>query len=389
MVQATGNDISNQSQYKYSSTTTLPDTTRFDWNITLIEELYIVKPAESQGIYECSTIYLLDDRSYDVELFEKDCLTTPTYLNGDIFRFPLKFRAADETESGAPDYDITTKLDWEYNQTMIETSSLWTANKTGGYSEFCIRVNNYLPSSVWDGNSVGADPWYREMHFLEATYKIEVDSLTDFNTTIDVIRTNATDGGEDFIDYEEEIVVYQCEDDFTQISPVVELTQGDYLQLCVRTQPGSRFGVHSIKELDVSQDDMNLYPYVDGYLDSPLTFTECTDSNTTVAICKAKMQLLSAYFDDYTPSDLFANGTVKLDYVGRRLTVDVPMNANLGGRNIVGEGGSRMLAEEEGGGFGITIELDGSNQKESDAASVTMKGVASATMAAIAAVGIV
>ena len=101
------------------------------------------------------------------------------------------------------------------------------------------------------------------------------------------------------------------------------------------------------------------------------------------------MQLLSAYFDDYTPSDLFANGTVKLDYVGRRLTVDVPMNANLGERNIVGEGGSRMLAEEEGGAFGITIELDGSNQEESDAASVTMKGVASATMAAIAAVGIV
>jgi len=59
-----------------------------------------------------------------------------------------------------------------------------------------------------------------------------------------------------------------------------------------------------------------------------LAESECKEDakNTSVAVCKTKMQLLSAYFDLDNPDNLFANGTVKLDYIGRRLSVDVPLN---------------------------------------------------------------
>merc|ERR1711992_413896 len=111
---------------------------------------------------------------------------------------------------------------------------------------------------------------------------------------------------------------------------------------------------------------MGLYAYIDGYIESDLALTECIDSNTTGAVCRAKMQLLSAYFDDYTPSDLYCNGTVKLDYVGgltRRLSIDVPVSIKLGG-------GDRKLEEESGSSFGINVELEGNAAGESGSLSV-------------------
>ena len=370
----TTDDIGDQSQYNYSTTAT--GVGAFDWDINITDFLAIKKPAISQGIYELSSNYTLHDRSYDVELFKDDCLTAPSGLDS----FPLVFSQGINNPSGDTN-EITLK--WIYNQTKIEMSDLWTANKTGGEVDFCIRVNNYLPGDGWDGAATSMDEHYREIHFLEIIYKIEVDSLTDFNTTIDIKRVNATDGGEDFINYEEDIQVYQCDDSFDEITNPPPLNQGDYLQLCVETVDDSRFGVHSIKELDVSQnaDNGNLYAYVNGYLDSPLTETMCTDSNTTGAICKAKMQLLSAYFDvesnPYGPiDDLFANGTVKLDYVGRRLSVDVPINVNMKNGNV-GVGSERRL-EENNGDFGITVELAAGDDSSGN---FNLQGLLSSAMA--------
>jgi hypothetical protein len=271
------------------------------------------------------------------------------------------------------------ELEWTYNQTKIESSDLWTANKTGGYSEFCIRVNNYLEE---DNN-----PFAREIHFLEVKYRIEVDSLTDFNNTITVDRIDATDGGTEFINYEEEITVFQCDDDYSAITSV-PLTQGDFLQLCVTTVSGSKFGVHSIKELDVSQEDStpSLYPYIDGFADSPLAQSDCDMDvkNTSAAVCKAKMQLLSAYFDLENPAALFANGTVKLDYVGRRLSVDVPVNLRYNSDGAVVAEAGRALAEEEGGSsFGLEVSLSGETG-ESDASALSMGALFSAGMAFLA-----
>ena len=374
--------IEGQSQYKYETNTT--DTPQFDWNITLVDTLSIDKPTTVQGIYNLRTTYLLDDRNYDVELFKLDCVTPPTGIDN----FPLIWKQATEQHlTDGSIREIETELEWTYNQTLVESSDIWTANKTGGYSEFCIKVNNYLPE---EGG--GPDPFYREIQFLEVQYRIEVDSLTDFNTTIDVFRIEATDGnadGVEFINYEEEIEVYQCRDNFDEITSPVPLTQGDFLQLCVTTVADSSFGVHSIKELDVSQTDTtpDLYPYIDGFITSPIAFTECIDSNTTSAVCRAKMQLVSVWFDLDEPDDLFANGTVKLDYVGRRLSVDVPVSLRYGKAASNAVGAARDLAEEEGGpsfGIEVSIEGNGASMGESDAAGLSIGGLFSAGMAFLA-----
>jgi len=350
---AAGGVIGPQSQYQFETEAAPGTVPAFDWNISIAEFMYINKPTTVQGIYRLTSNYKIDDRSYDVELFKVDCETAPTGIEGD--NLPLEFYDATENEIGT---ENLIELEWTYNQTKIEGSDLWTSNKTGGSAVFCIRVNNYLPEN--------GEPFGREIHFLEIKYKIEVDSLTDFNQTMTIDRIDATEGGTEFIDYEEEIEVYQCDDSFMEISFPPPLTQGDYLQLCVETIEDSPFGVNSIKELDVSQDDTSLYPYIDGFIVSPLAFTTCKDSNTTGAVCRAKMQLLSTYFDEEEPSDLFANGTVKLDYVGRRLSVDVPLNqVKLGSRGHDGVEDARALMEEGGPSFGLNVELATENDSGS------------------------
>jgi len=328
--------------YNYTSDDTAD---QFDWNITLVDPLEIQKPYISQGIYAMSTNYLLDDRSYTLEVLTNDCRTKPSPENAIIFSNDKNNNTIDSITK-----ENFAQLYFEYNQTSIEESDLWTANKTGGNVEFCVKVRNFLEE---DG-----DPFGREIHFLEVTYRIEVDSLTNFNHTIDIIRTDATDGGVEKIDYEEDITVYQCKDNYDEITSPPALTQGDFLQLCVKTVSGSAFGVHSIKELDVSQDSINLYPYIDGFVTSPLAYTECKDDNTTGAICRAKMQLISAYFENDDPLDLFANGTVKLDYVGRGRYLSVDVQANyMANPNTVNK--NRVLEgdDEKSPSFGLEIEV--------------------------------
>ena len=77
-------------------------------------------------------------------------------------------------------------------------------------------------------------------------------------------------------------------------------------------------------------------------------------------MCRGKIQLLPAYFDEDDPVDAFGFGPIKLDYVGRRLSVDVPMKLRSAGAEA---SDSRMLAEGEGdASFGIEVELSGEEE---------------------------
>lgn len=244
-----------------------------------------------------------------VELFKDDCKTLPTPS------CPIIFYNNDNNITSMVN---NLHLEFRYNQTMVEESDLWTASKTGGNVEFCIKVTNYIDPAMTLGTN-----------FHEVVYRIEVDSLTDFNETIDVTRTAELDGGVEVINYEEDIVVYQCDDAFDEIVSPSAVTQGDFVQICVETVEGSALEVHSIKELVVSQKGTYRYPYVKGFVDSPLAESTCIASNTTEAKCKTKLQMLSAYFNEVDPEDVDVEGVVKLDYVGRRLraSVDVPLKA--------------------------------------------------------------
>lgn len=342
--------IGEQSQYQHNESTQAL-TPMFDWNITITKFMSIDEPRPIQGIYNLRSSYVLDNRHYDVELYKSDCETSPTGIDGDTF-FPLVFKNATQNIVGTKN---EIELEWTYDHSNIMSSDIWTVNATLLYSEFCIKINNYY--------EINGCPFAVPINFHKMRYRIEVGSLTDMSNNIDIIRLDDLDGGTDeIINYDEQIEVFQCEDDYSEIASPPPLTQGDFVQLCVTTVDGSKFGVDSVKELDISQKDdtPSLYPYVDGFIDSPLAMSDCKADakNTRDAVCKTKMQLHSGYFDSGDPVDLVANGTVKLDYVGRRLSVDVPMHMRRDDIPHEGVEEDRSLTEEwKEASFAIDIAI--------------------------------
>jgi len=370
---------------------------KFDWNITLTEPLSIENITSSQGTFEMSTKYKLDDQFYDISIYKNDCETLPEITNpnnSDFSSFYSNYvirilgndvnNIVNTVDSGSGVNDVEIKF--LYDQDTVQDSNLWTANKTGGNVEFCVKLRNYLNNPE--------DSTFTEIHFLEVLYKIEVDSLTEFEKGIEITRLEATEGGVEQIDYEETIEAFFCDDEFLT-SPDGDarpLTQGDFAQICVRTRTGSAFGVHSIKDLNVYQIDGAggslgaTYPYVDNFIDSPLASTVCdtNNDNTTDAVCYAKIQLLASYFTEDEPKSLQVNGTVKLDYVGRRrhLSVDVPVSLKVGNGDQGGVDRSLQAAAEDDGGnsFSKTIELASSTE---DSGTGTGTGTSSFTLGGI------
>jgi len=361
------------SGYCYSDTQTAA---QYDWNITVTDVLEIEEELD-QGIFKLTTNITLDDQHYDVQFFEEagpDGCTVPASPF-----FPITFVTAENTNMVSGGTNFAT-LVFEYNQTMVQESSIWTANKTGGNAYFCLKISNYL--------DVGGDPFGLAVNFIEVNYQIQVDSLTDFDTSISIFRKEVFDGGIEFIDYEEDIVAYACDDTYAPVTLTYQ--QGDAVCICVETVDGSAFEVHSIKELTVSQindTDSGLfvdYDYVENFIDSPLSLSTCMDSNTTDAVCKTKLQLIAGfYIEDQiaaSASTLDINGVVKLDYLGRRLSVDVPITAKL--NKEVDASASRKLAENGGTGFETKINIEATNEDGMSSGSSTP---AFATLGAVAA----
>ena len=223
-----------------------------------------------------------------------------------------------------------------YNQSLVQASNLWTANTTGGAVDFCVKLSLYSNSS----NGI-------LFNFIETVYQIQVDLVSGFSTEVDIIRTEAGDGGVDIIDVDENITVYQCNDTYDEITSPPALTQGDSLQICVETEDGSVFEVESFKDVTVSQNGTKVFDYVSNFVDSYWASSSCKDTNTPTSVCKLKMQLLGDYFSDSDPADLTVEGLVKMDYLGRRRRV---LHSQ-----AVGEG--RSLQYDNGGGAIFRLDV--------------------------------
>ena len=332
------------------------DDDKFDWDINLTKPAFIVKPALDQGIYHIETCYNISDRNYEVLIHENDCLT-------DTSDIPI----LNITENVGDGYN-ELEVQMLYNQSVIQDGELWTANKTGGNVYFCVSVSLFYGAT--------------KVTFHEARYKIEVDSLTDFNTTIN-IEYDAPLEYEDEIDYEEDIEAFPCDDAFTEIVPAPVHAQGDYAQICLETVDGSSFAIHSVKDVLVSQDGMYPYPYVTNFVDSRLATSTCINSNSTDAVCKVKMQLLAWYFKEADPSDLDMVGTVKLDYIGSGRRMSIEKEVKIVPRNLRAlENGE---AETGTGTFTETIAItgsDGVDESSSIGSSMSSVGMSMVTMLA-------
>jgi len=320
----------------YPTISPQPSISSFSWDVELVIPGYLKDPPIADGVHQFVSMYNISDRDYAIEVFKTDCLTPSNGL-------PL-VETIDAKEGGAN----SLKAMFVYNQTVIQSSSLWSANTTGGDVDFCLKLSLYSNSS----NGI-------LFNFIETIYKIEVDLTTGFSTQVDAIRTASGDGGVETIDIDENVTVYQCNDSYVEIESPPALTQGDALQICVETEDDSMFEVGNFKDVTVSQNGTKTYKYVSNFVDSYWASTSCIGTNTSVSVCKLKIQLLGEYFSDSDPVNLIVEGDVKMDYLGRRRVLK--MKSSSGG-NIERDGNRddrRSLDEKqyENAGADFTLEV--------------------------------
>jgi len=354
----------------------------FDWDINLTYPLRIINESsivyddfhqqndiasfleaieDTQGKFILLTNYSMFHRHYSIEVLKKDCESA---IDVNPFFTPMVTN----------DVDNTTGINeiaayFFYLQKSVQESDIWTSTKTGGIVEFCVKVTNYLAEEKEPDQDDVFDEWGVPVTFNETVYTITVDSLTDFETTIDIERTGPEEGF-DTIDYEDDIEAYTCDSYYNPIS--LTYSQGDFVNICVETVETSKFEVHSIKDLTVAQiDDSNSavllsFDYVDNFVDSRLASSTCIDSNTTSAICKTKLQLIAGFFIqesiDAADGELDVYGTVKLDFLGRRLSMDIPMNLRLGDES--GRSQNSRSLDESSKSFDVTIGIEASEMED-------------------------
>jgi len=276
--------------------TPAPTLDSFSWDLVLDTPSYLKTPTIQDGVQELITKYNISDRYYKMEVFKNDCATPTNGLSLNTTN--------DSKDSGTNHLEVI----FLYNQSAIQESNLWTSNSNGGIAEFCFKLGLYSNSS---GGIL--------LNFLETIYQIQVDLITDFSTDIDVVRTVAGDGGLKTINVDENVIVYQCNDTYQEIASPPALTQGNALQICVKTEDGSAFEVASFKDVRINQNGSKTLDYVTNFADSYWASSSCRDTNTTTSVCKLKMQLIADFFFDTDPANLTVEGVVKMDFLGRRV----------------------------------------------------------------------
>jgi len=277
-----------------------PTLDSFSWDIKLDTPGFLKTPLIEDGVQEFITAYNISDRDYGIEVFKNDCSTPSS---------DLTLTTTVDSKSSSQNHLEAAFL---YNQTVIQSSNLWTGNSTGGEANFCVKL------SLYSNSTSGA-----LINFIETKYKIEVDLTTGFSTTVNVNRTVAGDGGVKRIDIDENITIYQCNDSFDELTLPPPLAQGDALQLCVMTENDSLFEVGKIEDVTIRQNGTKAFHYVTSFVDSYWAVSSCMAINTIASKCKIKIQLMGVYFSDADPTDITVSGSVKLDYLGRRRLGDV------------------------------------------------------------------
>ena len=308
---------------------------KFEWYIT---------PLNNGTINDQSTFtmdYNISNREYVFDVFQEDCTTKVEIA-----------LAETESVSSLGDGFLNVTASLAISQEDIESNTgIWTSSIDGGQIRFCVVMSLFLKH---DNEDV-------LMNFHETVFTINVDKTTGFELeNIVAERTGAHDGGSELIDYEENITAFQCDDDYTVMTPVPILNQGDILQVCVLVENvNSIFEVDYVQDMNITQlenDDSPVMVIANGtsFAYDALTFIECNGGNNQ--ICRVKFQLLASFFDKSDPPDLSVSGIVKLKLktTARRLHQSVDIGFYRDVNNI---GSIRRFERNKAMDFTLNVEL--------------------------------
>ena len=296
----------------YLRQATLPK--KFEWFITPLENETLV------GQEALVMSYNISNRQYNFDVFREDCVTE---VDG------VLEESLTTSSLGGGFSNVTASL--AINQQKIEDNSdVWTSSINGGQIKFCVVMSLLMKDG--DENVV--------VNFLDTVYTINVDQTTGFTEDdIATERTAARDSRTEEIDYEVDIIVFQCNDDYTAKLPLSALSQGGILQVCIQVENSeSKFELDYVRDMNITQADNEDSPVMvvsnrTNFAYDELTLTECSGGDNQV--CRVKFQLIGSFFQESAPPKLSVSGVVKLKLkTSRRRNLDELSTAGVNVREI-------------------------------------------------------
>ena len=179
-------------------------------------------------------------------------------------------------------------------------------NLTNAVIGFCLRIDyNYIDN---DNNT-------ESVNFYETNVTINVDLTANFTLTEITAGRTVADNEAANADLDYPVEAYICMDDNSEVASSPALTQGSFLQVCIKidnTVVTENVLVEDILLFVVSQPDgtvTDTRPIVNAQAD-PLTEKVCREGG----ICNVKTQLPSKFFTDINPADLRVDGMAILAF---------------------------------------------------------------------------
>jgi hypothetical protein len=270
----------------------------FDWDLAPEDGYPIINfndtNVNSEVVFKYNyTGNLSASKFLEVQLFESDCTTAAdatalVFVNntdGDVLNIDLDI--VQETITTSPHYEEITTAEAAIS--------------------FCLRVDyNYI---------AGVDP-AESINFYETNVTITVDLTANFTLTGIVAERTLADSEAADIKLDYPVEAYICEDDNSLVAVPDALTQGSFLQVCVKIDGNvttDNILVEDILTFVVSQPGNLLSTDSETITDSvadPLTDKVCRESG----ICNVKTQLLSKFFTETSPSVLQIDGVAILAF---------------------------------------------------------------------------
>jgi hypothetical protein len=246
---------------------------------------------DSEVIFKYNFTGTLTARKFlDVKLFQNDCVTA-----SDASLAFINTTTGDELDV---ELDII-------QETITNSDHYQDLNGTAAIIGFCLRV---------DYNYVDGDGLTESINFYETNVTITVDLTANFTlAAISADRTSA-DSEAANADLAYPVEAYICLDDNSEVESPAALSQGSFLQVCVKIDGETEnVLVEDILTFVVSQPDSTTTTdseTITNTVPDPLTDKVCRESG----ICNVKTQLLSKFFTDINPGNLRVDGIAILAF---------------------------------------------------------------------------
>jgi hypothetical protein len=268
----------------------------FDWDIQPEDGFPVIAfndtNEESEVVFKYNfTGTLTANKLLEVNLYQSDCITA---ADGS-----LAFVEAINGDELDIDLDII-------QETISNSVHYKDVNLTNAVIGFCLRV---------DYNYIDNDNITESVNFYETNVTINVDLTANFTLTEITADRTAADNEAANADLDYPVEAYICVDDNSEVASPAALTQGSFLQVCIKiddTVVTENVLVEDILLFVVSQPDgtaTDSRPIVNAQAD-PLTDKVCREGG----ICNVKTQLPSKFFTDINPADLRVDGIAILAF---------------------------------------------------------------------------